>query len=623
MGFGHTVWPLCKGDECPKVDPMSTFAKPPPVPKRNARPARQPGKTSVVSDRLFGQPFTVAPRDSADEVDARNVAREAVASSRPDLDPQVAGPIANSTAPREITAGLPLDPLTRTWANRRLGCDFADVRIHTGTLADDLTRSFGANAATIGNHIFFRTGRYRPNDPQGKQTLAHELWHTRQLSEGKPRLRLERASDFNELTVIDSRFSSYFDRALEGAYIDECEIRALGYDLVIDLHEAAKAARDQQAMVGTAASTAYSRLHELAELAYRVSLTFDDEALTSRCSLVQGPVLDSPRPKRSTTKHSAPKPANHSAPKPKDHTLRPQVQVGRAPRTPAPAPSQVPQSHVSDHHLIVYKHVREGKIPPFESVHRIVLYERAGISWGFADQLIEIAQQSYGAKLAAFWVLQGLVDVGYDEYAYKIHRFVDEDLMSYQEIAAQARSAPDWYNPDIQERIIDALGGEDLAVLELGEAEPHAPSGKRARRIDLGSFKSLSGSGTIELTSFSQAGLKITISLTPKLSVTEPSSKDETSLAVTTRPDSGSGAFESAVTEGASLTGSYERGADGDKLQSGLKLKPKEVLDDPGPILKTLNEVSLGIDSRGLPTIQLSTAAVDVGGINVSYEFSG
>src|SRR5207247_7916097 len=47
-------------------------------------------------------------------------------------------------------AGRPLEPETRSVLEQRMGADFSDVRVHTGSKADESARSIGAQAYTVG-----------------------------------------------------------------------------------------------------------------------------------------------------------------------------------------------------------------------------------------------------------------------------------------------------------------------------------------------------------------------------------------------------------------------------------------------------------------------------------------
>jgi len=60
----------------------------------------------------------------------------------------------------------------------RFGQDFGHVRIHTGEQSASLNEQLNANAFTVGNHIFFGAGQFRPQESSGRQLIAHELTHT-------------------------------------------------------------------------------------------------------------------------------------------------------------------------------------------------------------------------------------------------------------------------------------------------------------------------------------------------------------------------------------------------------------------------------------------------------------
>jgi hypothetical protein len=80
--------------------------------------------------------------------------------------------------------GSRLDPTTRTDMEAALGHDFGDVQVHTDGAAAASARSVQAHAYTVGDHIVFGEGRYRPGTPEGRHTLAHELTHVVQQRQG-------------------------------------------------------------------------------------------------------------------------------------------------------------------------------------------------------------------------------------------------------------------------------------------------------------------------------------------------------------------------------------------------------------------------------------------------------
>jgi Domain of unknown function (DUF4157) len=80
--------------------------------------------------------------------------------------------------------GSPLAPEVRSEMESAVGHDFGDVEVHTDTRAADSARSVQAHAYTVGNHVVFGEGRFRPDTDEGKHTLAHELTHVVQQRSG-------------------------------------------------------------------------------------------------------------------------------------------------------------------------------------------------------------------------------------------------------------------------------------------------------------------------------------------------------------------------------------------------------------------------------------------------------
>ncbi len=75
-----------------------------------------------------------------------------------------------------------------------LGADFVDVRLHTGSQADDAARRHGARAFTYGTDIVFAHGEYAPQLTAGRELLAHELVHVVQQRAGEPRVQRQPAA---------------------------------------------------------------------------------------------------------------------------------------------------------------------------------------------------------------------------------------------------------------------------------------------------------------------------------------------------------------------------------------------------------------------------------------------
>ena len=74
--------------------------------------------------------------------------------------------------------GSPMPENTRTEMESGFGTDFGNVRIHTGSSAEQMNKGLGAQAFTHGNDIYFNEGKFNPASNPGKHLLAHELTHT-------------------------------------------------------------------------------------------------------------------------------------------------------------------------------------------------------------------------------------------------------------------------------------------------------------------------------------------------------------------------------------------------------------------------------------------------------------
>lgn len=81
-------------------------------------------------------------------------------------------------------SGQPLAASARAFMESRFGQDFGQVRVHTGSLADEAAGSIQAEAYTVDHDIVFGRGRYEPDSPQGRLLLAHELTHVMQQRAG-------------------------------------------------------------------------------------------------------------------------------------------------------------------------------------------------------------------------------------------------------------------------------------------------------------------------------------------------------------------------------------------------------------------------------------------------------
>uniref|UniRef100_UPI003F4917E5 eCIS core domain-containing protein n=1 Tax=Cupriavidus yeoncheonensis TaxID=1462994 RepID=UPI003F4917E5 len=80
-----------------------------------------------------------------------------------------------------LGTGIPLDLATRGYFEQRMQVDLNRVLIHTGPTAAREAKQLSARAFTVGDHIAFAEGEFRPDTPEGQELIAHELAHIAQL----------------------------------------------------------------------------------------------------------------------------------------------------------------------------------------------------------------------------------------------------------------------------------------------------------------------------------------------------------------------------------------------------------------------------------------------------------
>jgi hypothetical protein len=78
--------------------------------------------------------------------------------------------------------GSNMDSGTKSFMESRFETDFSGVKIHTGDYAVQMSQELNAQAFTVGNDVYFNSGKFNPDNNGGKQLLAHELTHVLQQS---------------------------------------------------------------------------------------------------------------------------------------------------------------------------------------------------------------------------------------------------------------------------------------------------------------------------------------------------------------------------------------------------------------------------------------------------------
>jgi hypothetical protein len=81
---------------------------------------------------------------------------------------------------KPASQGQQLNRETRSHFESALGADLGGVRVHADSESAQSARAIQASAFTVGQHIHFGEGRFRPNSDDGRNLLAHELIHVLQ-----------------------------------------------------------------------------------------------------------------------------------------------------------------------------------------------------------------------------------------------------------------------------------------------------------------------------------------------------------------------------------------------------------------------------------------------------------
>jgi hypothetical protein len=79
-----------------------------------------------------------------------------------------------------LGTGESLDAGVRIRMEEAFGESFSGVQVHTDTNAAHISENLNARALTVGNHIAFGQGEYKPGNPIGDALVAHELAHVLQ-----------------------------------------------------------------------------------------------------------------------------------------------------------------------------------------------------------------------------------------------------------------------------------------------------------------------------------------------------------------------------------------------------------------------------------------------------------
>ena len=113
--------------------------------------------------------------------DCADCKRKRLQRSAVGAGPAVAPPIVHDVL---RSPGRPLEPSVRGEMEARLGHDFSRVRVHADARAASSAEAVSAQAYTVGRHVVFGYGAYRPATGEGRRLVAHELAHVVQQGGG-------------------------------------------------------------------------------------------------------------------------------------------------------------------------------------------------------------------------------------------------------------------------------------------------------------------------------------------------------------------------------------------------------------------------------------------------------
>ena len=77
----------------------------------------------------------------------------------------------------QLGRGQPMASGLRSRMESAFGSNFTAVRLHTDGAGTQISNQLGARAFTVGEHVAFGSGQFRPGTPQGDALIAHELAH--------------------------------------------------------------------------------------------------------------------------------------------------------------------------------------------------------------------------------------------------------------------------------------------------------------------------------------------------------------------------------------------------------------------------------------------------------------
>lgn len=161
------------------------------------------------ADRVADQVMAYQPAHSFSNTSAPKIQRRAEHSS------EKTGEVPASVEHVLARSGSPLPTSVRKDMEQRFGQDFSQVRMHTGSTAEQSATDVNANAYTVGNNIVFNRGQFSPETSRGKHLLAHELTHVVQQSNTSGLTKIQRDETAEDLKPRDESLGLFEGGAIK------------------------------------------------------------------------------------------------------------------------------------------------------------------------------------------------------------------------------------------------------------------------------------------------------------------------------------------------------------------------------------------------------------------------
>jgi hypothetical protein len=155
--------------------------------KLQTKPVKHPRKDKNQAGLKYVINVNEPDEEPKEEIQTKTTASKTLSKNASGLQRKSSNPEQSTNSPHSnfesnLSAtkgsGSPLPAGVRSYMESGFGADFSNVRIHTGSNAEQMSSQINAQAFTQGNNIYFNQGKFKPHTSEGKNLLAHELTHT-------------------------------------------------------------------------------------------------------------------------------------------------------------------------------------------------------------------------------------------------------------------------------------------------------------------------------------------------------------------------------------------------------------------------------------------------------------